>query len=1138
MLPGHVEFNPIHTSQSLFVVSSDGSKIISCGGNKLVSNALPSIASGHVDSESGTIVSCGNSNTTITCLAIYENWLVVGSDDNECRLFRLRPLKFHHTLTRRSGAIRSVTFGNDGLVAIGSDEPTITLVNIYSHDFSEVLEGHTNAIKSLSMNKSSTTLVSTSSDGLIKIWFKKFTWQCLHTFDSIIKTSLPESIEHYRTVWHPTGDYFAVCGLGGDVLGIKNNTWDVIFTLNHTEDIMDLKFSTNGLYLMCIGNKKLLSVWKPDEKTTLPMFSTSHEYRIMSCEWHPIENDIVLSDQKGNVMYWKSFIVNSQPHPAKALEATKKASQSVDDELFGDEDMNDLSAFDTEAVEEVGEEDQDFVVDDDGGGYIEALDTDVGYQRYEDRNRRNLLQKMDREQLLFGEKRPAQAVTVYQPQEGQAAFQPGSCAPKGNRHYLLFNLIGTVCSIESGIQHTVDIQFNDTSQRPFHFTDHNKYTLACLGQTGAVFASEGTATLPSSVLYRPYSNWASKNDWTIQLPDGEKVEALAITSRCIAVATDRQYIRFLTTSGVQTNIRSITGPIVSMCGNDNLLLVVYHDGGVFQKHQNLGYILIDVLLNKTLVNAKLPISPYSTLTWLGFSDIGIPLTYDSAGILRGLFVHSDNSWTPIFDSKLVEGVSGTNLSYWPVGVTETNFLCVICRGEQTPVFPKPVINDFPLTIPFAQFDSERVKMEERIAKGRLILEQHRNLDEQVESNMGLIRQEAQLDRLSIQLIASACKAEQSQRVIDLVTCCYNLKTFDAAIKLASYNHLPALAERLSAMKEAKYKQLEAINSMNEEESMGHYHYQRSAIQSIEPPISNLVRPTKPELPNYKSIVPETQPTQVAVQKKTNRVETIQELDDFDDNPTRTNAHQAQPAVDMNDDADFEDLPLKETIIADTIPTHTTNRTETKKIKKNNPFATKKTTTDKLKSTGATIFSELSTIAKQSDTTVADLHPIEKKRKQTTLSTLFSKSTTNPNSEHMEKKSKLIEDKQMDSTVDDKQVDEPVSTKTVEQKKQTVVELKAGSSKVVTNSILSHFSFKENPTPLKESSRENGVEMQVDANMDPNDKSHQELAKMFDTDGDREDTEKENQVGDGVPDYGAPHKGKAPADPSTSLRHVS
>jgi chromosome transmission fidelity protein 4 len=155
---------------------------------------------------------------------------------------------------------------------------------------------------------------------------------------------------------------------------------------------------------------------------------------------------------------------------------------------------------------------------------------------------------------------------------------------------------------------------------------------------------------------------------------------------------------------------------------------------------------------------------------------------------------SDNIWSPIFDSTLYKG--DKTETYWPMGCTDTEFLAVICRGTTVPTHPKPIINDLPLQIPFCG-DSEKVKLEEKSSRGRLVLTQLRNSDQVLE----ITRRENELDKVALQLIMVACKSEQIQRVLDLANQVFSIKTLDGAIKVASYNKMITLAERLTQMKE-------------------------------------------------------------------------------------------------------------------------------------------------------------------------------------------------------------------------------------------------------------------------------------------------------------------------------------------------
>ena len=70
-----------------------------------------------------------------------DNHAVVSSD---CAvdLFKLKPLKHQRTMAQRSGEIRDLDGTAKGLIAIGSDESDIHLVDIFNLNFSQVISGH------------------------------------------------------------------------------------------------------------------------------------------------------------------------------------------------------------------------------------------------------------------------------------------------------------------------------------------------------------------------------------------------------------------------------------------------------------------------------------------------------------------------------------------------------------------------------------------------------------------------------------------------------------------------------------------------------------------------------------------------------------------------------------------------------------------------------------------------------------------------------------------------------------------------------------------------------------------------------------------------------------------------------------
>ena len=101
--------------------------------------------------------------------------------------------------------------------------------------------------------------------------------------------------------------------------------------------------------------------------------------------------------------------------------------------------------------------------------------------------------------------------------------------------------------------------------------------------------------------------------------------------------------------GTQREVISIPGPIVAMSGFEDKLLVAHHNSTVTN---NISLMLIQSV-GFTVCNReiKLPLSPNSRMTWMGFSDKGSPLVNDSHGIVRCYNIKR-NVWYPICDTTL------------------------------------------------------------------------------------------------------------------------------------------------------------------------------------------------------------------------------------------------------------------------------------------------------------------------------------------------------------------------------------------------------------------------------------------------------------------------------------------------------
>ena len=103
---------------------------------------------------------------------------------------------------------------------------------------------------------------------------------------------------------------------------------------------------------------------------------------------------------------------------------------------------------------------------------------------------------------------------------------------------------------------------------------------------------------------------------------------------------------------------------------------------------------------------------YSTLT-----VIKAPAVYDSAGVvylMPRFRIPLRGTWLRILDTNKLERKQGKDESYWPVGLSESTFMCLILKGRQEhPTFPRPLIQELPIRLPFRGKDPKDAPLEEQ-----------------------------------------------------------------------------------------------------------------------------------------------------------------------------------------------------------------------------------------------------------------------------------------------------------------------------------------------------------------------------------------------------------------------------------------
>lgn len=76
---------------------------------------------------------------------------------------------------------------------------------------------------------------------------------------------------------------------------------------------------------------------------------------------------------------------------------------------------------------------------------------------------------------------------------------------------------------------------------------------------GAAYASQlAEGKLQSTLMYRPFKQWASNSDWTVHMPEGEEILGVAVGSSWVAATTSRHQLRLFTAGGIQSLVTTVS----------------------------------------------------------------------------------------------------------------------------------------------------------------------------------------------------------------------------------------------------------------------------------------------------------------------------------------------------------------------------------------------------------------------------------------------------------------------------------------------------------------------------------------------------------------------------------------------------
>jgi len=721
----------------------------------------------------------------------------LGYASGEVILYSNEMLENPNPLTRFKMPIRNLSISEDGKFLIScSEDPIANFANLNENPIklADCLPGHDGSIKSCAMHPKGLYCATTGCDGYINIY-------------QIKENSLVNLVRRQKI------------------------TEDKNAMILSSPQKLHIKWSLDGKYLYIAGDYMLRIIetekW---EIKNIPEIITKPEISLIE----PLnENIIVIGTLANSISIWnlltKTCIANFDVEGTKINEI----KYSIDMHLLGILTNSNIGIL--EITDEILKPAAPAlpVQQDTEMKNADTIQEDV-------KNQENI----EQENIVKPEikKKPMQsklaAIIDAEPQE---AFQVNATEYDDNWRFLCWNSVGSITLLSRPTSVSISIDFaNKSSQRSFTMPDQYGISLAAICPSGAIMASpyepekipdplNAENPLPaqpaknSVIQFVPFHEWRGIKGWTYELEKGESAQIVALGTRWAAVYTSDYVIRVFSHEGIQKHIFCMESPVVTMCGYENLLAIIYHNSVPILGNQRMNIRLLDMKNNyECLLDTPLALSTSCLLKWIGFSEEGQIFSYDTNGILRSLLQFNGNSWIPVLDVKSED----TNRDIWIVSISKNSVTGLESKESyfQPKLIDKPKIKEFPFKIPLiklenSQKNEENSNFEESYLMSTLQMNQAEYRKKQwgklkmtrkpqdpeygqtasISNDEDLLKMQKDLDKMLIDKVRQSCVDNEVEKAVSYAEMMNLSLSLNLAVKLAQKLNKNEIADKISIL---------------------------------------------------------------------------------------------------------------------------------------------------------------------------------------------------------------------------------------------------------------------------------------------------------------------------------------------------